>query len=252
MWPSLTSQQLPGCTVYDISTCWSQVSPTWCNFVRSGHDVHRHHVHGPALLEACGDVRGLRVLDLGCGEGWCSRELARLGATVVGVDISEAQVAAARGLLHDDAIDYLVMDAAAVDHVSWPRKFDRVTACMALHDMVDPGAVLRAARSVLADDGVLVCSIPHPKPPDAGYVEAMAYEKRWNLARTGTSWTTIHYQRSLETYLRMFVESGFSDDVRVSRPRATADDVRRHPVLRESAKSSKYLVYAAQPAQARM
>jgi 2-polyprenyl-3-methyl-5-hydroxy-6-metoxy-1,4-benzoquinol methylase len=249
MWPSFPSQQLPGCTLYDIRTCWSLASPAWCNFVRSGHDVHRHHVHGPALLEACGDVRGLRALDLGCGEGWCSRELARLGATVVGVDISEAQVAAARGL-RGDAIDYHVMDAADVDRVPWPRKFDRVTACMSLHDMLDPGGALRAARRVLADDGVLVCSIPHPKPGDAGYVETIAYEKRWNLARTGTSWTTIHYQRSQETYLRMFVESGF--DVRVSRPRASADDVRRYPVLRESAESSKYLVYVAQPVQPRM
>src|SRR5215472_2466022 len=244
MWPPLTSKQLPGCTLFDIRMRWSQVSPAWCNFVRGGHDVHRNHVHGPALLEACGDVRGLRALDLGCGEGWCSRELARLGATVVGVDISEAQVAAARGL-DGGAIDYLVMDAAAVDRVSWPGKFDRVTACMSLHDMLDPSEVLRAVRHVLADDGVLVCSIPHPMPSGAGYVESMAYEKRWNLARTGTSWTTIHYQRSLETYHRMFEEAGF--DVRESRPRATEDDVRRYPVLRESAESSKYLVYAAAP-----
>ncbi|MER6849760.1 methyltransferase domain-containing protein [Streptomyces flaveolus] len=48
-----------------------------------------------AHLHALGDVTGKRVLELGCGAGQWSRVLAAEGATVVGLDLSEAQLAAA-------------------------------------------------------------------------------------------------------------------------------------------------------------
>jgi SAM-dependent methyltransferase len=47
-------------------------------------------------LQALGDVRGLRVVELGCGTAYVSATLARAGASVVGVDLSEAQLATAR------------------------------------------------------------------------------------------------------------------------------------------------------------
>ena len=49
-----------------------------------------------ALLDLLGDVSGMRVLDLPCGEGRVARELARCGAHVVGVDLSTAMLARAR------------------------------------------------------------------------------------------------------------------------------------------------------------
>ena len=48
------------------------------------------------MLELIGDVRGLRVLEVGCGDGALAVELARRGATVTGVDASERMIAAAQ------------------------------------------------------------------------------------------------------------------------------------------------------------
>lgn len=51
------------------------------------------------LLEACGDVTGLRILDSGCGEGRFCRLLVERGAGfVLGVDTCEPMIAAAREL----------------------------------------------------------------------------------------------------------------------------------------------------------
>ena len=43
-----------------------------------------------ALLDLAGDVRGMRLLDVACGPGRVTRELARRGAQVTGLDLSAA------------------------------------------------------------------------------------------------------------------------------------------------------------------
>src|SRR5688572_10313253 len=53
-------------------------------------------VSAGAVLEVLGDVSGLDLCGLGCGEGHLSRELARRGARVVGVDVSAKLLAHAR------------------------------------------------------------------------------------------------------------------------------------------------------------
>ncbi|MEU2524453.1 MULTISPECIES: class I SAM-dependent methyltransferase [Streptomyces] len=52
-----------------------------------------------AHLHALGDITGKRVLELGCGAGQWSRAFAAEGAAVVGLDLSEAQLAAAAGAI---------------------------------------------------------------------------------------------------------------------------------------------------------
>ena len=52
------------------SEAWDIAAEAWDDFVESGKDYYRIEVHGPALLDACGDVAGLGILDLGCGQGW--------------------------------------------------------------------------------------------------------------------------------------------------------------------------------------
>jgi malonyl-CoA O-methyltransferase len=74
--------------------------------VRSGYDrwaaMYDHDgnplqgLEGPVVREAVGDVRGLDVLDLGCGTGRHALWLAAGGATVTAVDFSAGMLAAAR------------------------------------------------------------------------------------------------------------------------------------------------------------
>src|ERR1051326_6672499 len=89
------AEALYTCSIDEVRESWDRVAPTWSAFVRED-DVHRKYIHGPALLELCGDVRGLQVLDIGCGEGWCSRELARSEADVTALDVSPGLIEEAR------------------------------------------------------------------------------------------------------------------------------------------------------------
>ena len=52
------------------------------------------HLERRVIRDLVGDVRGLRVLDVGCGDGRFTVKLAQSGASVVGIDASPAMVAA--------------------------------------------------------------------------------------------------------------------------------------------------------------
>ena len=84
------------------------------NALRLGHVVDQIAQHrGRPAADA---LKGLRMLDVGCGGGLLSEPLARLGAQVVGVDASPGNVAAAR--LHAQsegvAVDYRLGEPAQV------------------------------------------------------------------------------------------------------------------------------------------
>ena len=58
----------PNFTDEHAREAWDKGADAWEDFVETGKDYYRHSVHGPALLEICGPVGGLDVLDLGCGQ----------------------------------------------------------------------------------------------------------------------------------------------------------------------------------------
>jgi SAM-dependent methyltransferase len=99
------------------------------------------------LLAECGDVRGLSVLDVGCGPGFHLEALAARGASVTGVDLSPAMVASARArlqgaglaatLIQGDARTMplgrhdIVIAIGLFDYVDRPADFMRILAAAA-------------------------------------------------------------------------------------------------------------------------
>lgn len=119
----------------------------------------------PAVFELCGDVRGLRVLDVGCGEGYCTRELKSRGsAHTVGLELSGEMIRLAREQEETLAqgIDYRSGDVRELPFED--ASFDLVTAVFVFNylDAQGCGAALREIHRVLCPDGQLVFSIPHP------------------------------------------------------------------------------------------
>jgi SAM-dependent methyltransferase len=115
-------------------------------------------------VERCGVVDGFAVLDLGCGNGYFSRQMALRGARVTGIDLSPQQIAAAlaREAEHPLGIRYLVMDAERLTEQLVPESIDLVTACVSLGDMPHPERAITGAGQVLRPGGRLVFCITHP------------------------------------------------------------------------------------------
>lgn len=120
-------------------------------------------VAGEAAVELLGPCGGLRVLDLGCGEGHVARRLARHGAQVVGVDPTRALLEAARAAERDQplGIDHRLGGAEHLGSVG-DATIDAVLAVLSLHHVEELGAALGEAHRVLRPGGRLVAVVPHP------------------------------------------------------------------------------------------
>ncbi|MGH3405905.1 MAG: class I SAM-dependent methyltransferase [Streptosporangiaceae bacterium] len=115
-----------------------------------------------ALLGLLGPLAGRRVLDVACGHGRVTRELARRGADVTGIDISGVLISKAREAEHDEplGIRYLHADVTAPHAVG--GEFDLAVCSFGLSDIDDLDAAIAAISGVLAPGGRFAFSILHP------------------------------------------------------------------------------------------
>lgn len=123
------------------------------------HERARRRIHW-----MISQVRGPRVLDIGCSQGIASILLGRKGFEVIGIDVQ------------DSRIEYALADLAAEDKETQARvsfqladgealefddgSFDSVLLGEVIEHLVDPERILAEARRVLRPDGVLVLTTP--------------------------------------------------------------------------------------------
>lgn len=113
-----------------------------------------------AHVRALGDVTGKRVLELGCGAGQWSRSLAAEGATVVGLDLSEAQLAAAARAM--GTARYPLMQGAAERLPFADDSFDLVFCDHGGLSWAPPHLAVPQAARVLRHGGRLVFNATSP------------------------------------------------------------------------------------------
>ena len=246
----------------DARAAWNEGAQAWEAFVESDADYYRHDVHGPALLAVCEPVEGQYVLDLGCGQGYFSRALARRGAQVMGIDIAEQAIAYARRNEERDPLGvvYEVMSATAMSRHWKERRFDLVTACMALQDVADGAACLRNAFAVLPDEGRMVFSVPHPCTDTPfrqweydeagektalkvdGYFESGPAVCHWIMERLRYHWDTPYWRYTISEWSGLIAEAGFLIR-RLHEPRPSQEQVRRRPQLRDCYKLPYFLIF---------
>ena len=142
---------------------WDTAVEPWVDFVCTRKDYFRDEMNNPAMLELFGDIRGKRILDLGCGEGDNSRIMARNGAKVTGVDFSKKMIDFAIQQEKNEGfgIDYYVLNASNL-HTFKENAFDIVICFMALQDIEDYQDAIKEAYRVLRKCGRFASSIPHP------------------------------------------------------------------------------------------
>ena len=117
------------------------------------------------LLGLLGPVAGLQVLDVACGHGRITRELARRGASVMGIDVSGVLITKARQTEQDEqlGIRYRHGDVTTPGSLSeFDGDFDIASCNFGLSDIDDLDAAIAAVGGALKPGGRFAFSIVHP------------------------------------------------------------------------------------------
>lgn len=240
----------------EVARYWDQNADLWAEQVRKGWDYYREHFNNPAFFRFIGDPRGKTVLDAGCGEGHNTRLLARSGARVTGVDISQKMIELARqeeqrgplGICYEVAS---FSDLSLFDDGS----FDLVVSSMALMDGPDFGGATREILRVLRPGGELVFSISHPcfmtkgygwldedengyatKLTVADYFRRQPYVERWRFKgpapKDAKPFAVPVFPRTLSEYVNTLIRTGFVLE-EIAEPRPSKEACKRHPWLQK-------------------
>lgn len=103
-------------------------------------------------------LAGLNVLDLGCGGGLVSAPLARMGASVTGIDAAEEAIGAARAYTDQSSLDIEFRCTTAETLALNGAQFDLVTALEIIEHVSDVNAFLDAATQLVRPGGLMILS----------------------------------------------------------------------------------------------
>ena len=196
---------------------WEKHAGEWAAWARSP-DFDSYWSYSSHFFELVPGP-GARTVEVGCGEGRVSRDLAARGHRVVGVDASPTLIRMAH--LAGEKIDYVQCDAGALPFRD--SSFDLAVFYNSLMDLDDMEEGVREAARVLTPGGALCASITHPmqdagdfesRSGDAPFVIAGSYlggrrEIDVEVERGGLR---MHFKGSaypLETYFMVLERAGF-------------------------------------------
>jgi SAM-dependent methyltransferase len=190
---------------------WSQVPREKIEEFGDEGDFARQNILTPLLLDLIGDIKDKKVMDAGCGNGYLSRKLAKMGAKVTGVDASKNLIAYAIEKEHEQklGIIYIKRDLSILENTN--PQFDIVVSNMVFMDIPDYVPAIENCIKSLKVGGKLVFSISHPCFEESssewdknGYVKIFEYFNEYHtLQKYGYS---IH--RPLSKYVNLIIQNG--------------------------------------------
>ena len=196
----------------------------------------------PTLYELLPDLKGKRVLDLGCGTGErCIDYIKRGAASVTGIDISEKMLAIADSENNNSSITYLKMPMEDIG--SLEGEFDVAISSLALHYVDDFSGVVKNVYNLLRAGGVFLFSQEHPLTTcysgtgDRWTKDENGKKIHANIAdyciegRKDSTWFVEgvqRYHRMFSTIVNTLSDNGFRI-VKMVEPYPTEELVRKYP-----------------------
>jgi 2-polyprenyl-3-methyl-5-hydroxy-6-metoxy-1,4-benzoquinol methylase len=210
-----------------LSSPYDRIAPWYDEGIRRGGSIHDLVL--PGVLELIGNVRGIEICDLACGQGILARRLAGQGSKVVGVDLSLELLKIAEREEQSEplGITYLQDDAQHL-HGLANATFDGVVCNLALMDIANLSSVAYTIQRILRPGGWFVFAIIHPCAPVSSPEGILLHafhdyfeESFWCSSNLSSVRGRVGaYHRTLSTYLNSFLTVGLVLE-RVMEPQAT-------------------------------
>jgi 2-polyprenyl-6-hydroxyphenyl methylase / 3-demethylubiquinone-9 3-methyltransferase len=151
-------------------------NPTRLRFIRER--ACTHFSREPTLRKP---LEGLRAIDIGCGGGLVSEPIARLGASVTGIDAGEKNIKTA--MTHAESvglkIDYRISTVEELVAAN-EQKFDLVLTLEVVEHVADPASFLKSCAALLKPGGLLVMATINRTPKALAFAIVAAEQVlRW-------------------------------------------------------------------------
>ena len=209
----------------------------------------------PSLRAMLPDIRGRKVLDLGCGFGWFCRWARENGAAVVlGIDVSEKMLARATTSTNDPAITYRNAD---LERVELPAQyFELAYSSLAFHYVKNFDGLIANIHNSLRPGASLVFSVEHPiytAPSNPDWITHPAGHKVWPLdsyldeSPRKTDWLAegvIKQHRTIATYINTLIAAGFTI-TQISEWAPGREQIAKHPDGADERERPPFLLISA-------
>ena len=174
-----------------------QINPVRLDFIRDC--LCRHYRRDPAQLRP---LTGLKVVDVGCGGGMLSEPLARMGATVTGIDASENAIATAYAHAEEAGLDITYRATTAEALAAEEATFDAVVSMEVLEHVADVDSFVRALTALTVPGGaLLLATLNRTARSFALAIVGAEYVLRW-LPRGTHDWQRFIKPAELNRVLR--------------------------------------------------
>lgn len=166
--------------------------------------MHRHFL--PCVFQLAGKTgAGVRVLDVGCGNGFTAGQFLARGCGVVGVDLGESGIALARESYPRGRFEVLPADSSLLTNLRC-EPFDLVLSTEVIEHLYAPRPFAAGCYEALRPGGRFICSTPYH-----GYAKnlALALMNKWD-AHADPLWDGGHIKLwSRRTLSALLTEAGF-------------------------------------------
>lgn len=210
-------------------TSWGNVAEWYDELVDGQGSNYQKDLLLPNILRCLGDLQGLHVLDLACGQGFFTRALAGAGAHMAGQDISPELIEKAKRLSQElpQPIAYYVNPADDLSRLPPTAAFDIIMVVLAIQNIANPPDVFRACAKRMALGSRLVLVLNHPafripKASDWGWDEKKKVQYRRIERYSSESMekilmhpgsrpdiVTYSYHRPLQYFVKQLRRAGF-------------------------------------------
>lgn len=144
----------------EVADKYNQVATTYHNLRTKDNPqgwFYNELLEMPVTFELLGDVKGKKILDLGCGTGIYAKILTKRGALVKGFDISPKMIEIAKKENPD-----LELKVGSANKIPFDEKFDIVLASLMVHYLNDWTKMFEEIRRVLKPNGIFIFSTGNP------------------------------------------------------------------------------------------
>ena len=208
----------------EVAVEWDALAPVRAEQLRSHVDISYFQVLLPCIFGLTEAADKTRVVDVGCGVGWLTRELAKRSDDVVGVDLSGESIQIANK--QSESVDNVAFVHSTIEaYASQQLKgsFSTAVANMTLMTAPHLGSVMRAVHRLLRPGGQFIFTITHPwfwpvywgyaEEPWFHYSKELFIEAPFTISSSrGNTLVTTHIHRPLGQYMQTFRECGFAAD----------------------------------------